>query len=426
MIRRVLTFLASLTIVFKTVGGVAEVTPTNSAPAEATAEQDSADLRGIAPPEEQGARMPFRAAALEANDFQLRLETGRSLREVKDYKRAESTLVQLLESRAPEEVKRPALLELAQTMQEQKSYQKAQTLYSEYVRRHANDPSVPEVLMRQGYLYREMGIPVLALSKYYGVISTCLNLKLDDMSYYQQLVLRAQQEIAETYYLQGKFEEAADFYHRLLKLEIPEDRRAEVTYKLTRCYLGMGSHVQVVANARLYLEKYGDAVDAAETRFMLADSLKKLERTAEALQEIFALLKAQDEKSKAAPEQWRYWQQRAGNTIANQLYREGDYFSALQVYEALAELNASAEWQLPVWYQIGLVYENLKQHEKATEMYEKIVLRAKDLAGTAPSIKAIMDMAAWRKQYVSWEASAQQANARMAPPPEEDPEPILN
>ena len=388
--------------------------PANNAPAEA-ASQAHGETPGIAP-EGERAIAPFRAAALEANDYQIRLETGKSLRQAKDYKRAESTLVQLLESHAPEEIKRPALLELAQTMQEQKSYQKAQTLYSEYVRRNEKDPSAPEVLLRQGYLYREMGIPVLALSKFYGVISTCLNLKLEDMSYYQDLVLRAQQEIAETYYLQGKFEEAGDYYRRLLKLELPQAQRAAVLYKLTRCHAGLGQHVEVVANARVYLEKHPEGVDAAETRFMLADALKKLERNSESVQEIFALMKAQDEKSQAAPEQWRYWQQRAGNTIANQLYREGDYLSALQVYEALAELSASAEWQLPVWYQIGLVYENLKQNQKATEMYERIVSRASDVAASAPSLKAIMEMAAWRKQYILWEASARQANAEMTEP----------
>ena len=57
-----------------------------------------------------------------------------------------------------------------------------------------------------------MGVPELALSKFYAVMSTCLNLKLDEMEYYQKLVLRAKAEIAETYYLQGKFEEATDYF----------------------------------------------------------------------------------------------------------------------------------------------------------------------------------------------------------------------
>lgn len=359
----------------------------------------------------------LRQQASELSKFQIALEAARKLHQSKELSRAESALIQILEGRFPEEVKRPALLELALVMHDQKSYPKAQQLYAEYVRRYDKDARVPEVLLRQAYLYREMGVPELALSKFYAVMSTCLNLKLEEMEYYQKLVLRAKAEIAETYYLQGKFEEAADYFSRLLRVDSEDLDRSDVIYKLLRSEVALKKYNEAVAHARLYLEKYSEYLDAPEARFLLADSLKKLGRNKEAIQEMDLLLQKQHAQSKTDPQQWLYWQQRAGNDIANQLYREGDFISALQVYKALADVNSSPEWQIPVWYQIGLVYENLKQTQKATEFYDQVVAREKESSAQKPSaaLKAISEMAAWRKQYITWESKAHLANQGLQP-----------
>jgi tetratricopeptide (TPR) repeat protein len=347
--------------------------------------------------------------------FQTALESARSLRQSKELKRAEGAYIQLLEGRAPDEIKRAALLDLGMVMQEQREFTKAQQLYSEFTRRYEKDPAVPEMLLRQGYLYRQMGVPVLALSKFYAVISVCLNLKLDELEYYQKLVLRAQAEIAETYFVDGKYAEATDFLNRLLRLESGNLERAEVLYKLIRCYNATGKYAEAVANARLFLDKYLDHSDAPETRFLLASSLKKLGRNEEALQEIDTLLRSQQENTKIDPKQWLYWQQRAGNEIANQLYQDGDFVNALQVYQLLAALNKAPEWQIPVWYQIGLIFENLKQTAKAVEMYDRIIARELEAFAKGPNASArqVAEMAAWRKQCLNWENVAQAANQQL-------------
>ena len=354
----------------------------------------------------------------KADYFQVILEAARRQRQDKDLRQAELTLIQLLEGRAPEEIKRPALLELALVMQEQKAYAKAQRLYSEYVRRFPKDGAVPEVLLRQAYLYRDMGVPELALAKFFAVMSACLNLQVEEIEYYKKMVLRSQVEIAETYYKQGKFVEAAEYLNKVLKLEGAEVNRADVLYKLVRCSWNTGEHNRAIANARLLLELYPDTPDTPETRFLLADSLKKLGQDKEAVQEILVLLQRQQAQSKTDPQQWLYWQQRAGNDIANQFYKQGDFLKALQVYQRLAEINEAAAWQLPVWYQIGLVFENLKQSPKASEMYDLILERLKaepEEIRSDATIKTIAEMAAWRKNFLAWEEKAQAANKQLEP-----------
>jgi len=123
------------------------------------------------------------------------------------------------------------------------------------------------------------------------------------------------------------------------------------------------------------------------------------------------LLREQRLRARSHPEIWAYWQQRTGNLIANQFYREGDYLRALDIYSSLSKLDPSPQWQLPVWYQIGMTYERLWQPQKATEIYNRIVGRESELDTNAPpSLKSIVEMARWRIGFIQWQINAEYAN----------------
>jgi tetratricopeptide (TPR) repeat protein len=246
-------------------------------------------------------------------------------------------------------------------------------------------------------------------------MTTSLRLKLDRLDYYQRLVLQAQTEIAETFYLQGKFGEAAEYLGRLLKLENPQLNKPQVVYKMIRSLAAMNRHTEVVAQAESFLARYAEAAEVAEVRFLLADALKKLGRTREATQQVLVLLESQQTTATNRPNNWIYWQQRTGNEIANQLYKEGDYLNALTIYQQLAQLNDSAGWQLPVWYQMGLVYERLMQPGKAVELYDRILQHEKELdsAQRTPSLDTVLDMARWRKEQLQWQVKTEAAHAAL-------------
>src|SRR5207248_11256333 len=128
----------------------------------------------------------------------------------KDYEQSAKSFATLIEGKAPDELKRSALIEMAVIAQEQNELAKAQQILAQYLRLFPQDAGIPEVLLRQGLLYRQMGAPALALSKFYAVMTSALTLKRGEVDYYQRLVLQAQAEIAETAYLQGKYEEATE------------------------------------------------------------------------------------------------------------------------------------------------------------------------------------------------------------------------
>ena len=352
----------------------------------------------------------------QLEEWQIILDMARRFKREKNTAGAVEYFTKIIESGAPGEMKRTALLDLALLAQQEKQVSRAQVIFNDYVKTYPEDPSVPEILLRQGLLYREMGAPAMALSKFYSVMTTSLALKLDKSDYYKELVLKAQTEIADTYYLQGKYSEAADFFSRLMKLDSPQLNKLGVHYKLIRSLASQASQPELISLANSFLEKYPKASEQPEIRFLLASAYKKLGRNNEALEQVKWLLESKQAQVGNNAAAWVHWQQKAGNEIGNDLYHEGDYVGALTIYIGLAELSTSPAWQFPVLYQVGLVYEKLQQPAKAKEIYQRLIDRQKELGATpSPSLAALVDMAKWRKNYLTWYSQAEHAAGAMKP-----------
>jgi tetratricopeptide (TPR) repeat protein len=240
-------------------------------------------------------------------NFHLQLDQARQQRRDGQPVVANRLLISMLETNAPAELKRAALLELALVAQGENQLLKAQQIFAQFVRLYPLDPRVPEVLLRQGLLYRQLGVSALALSKFYAVMTSALALKLDRIVYYQRLVLQAQTEIADTYYLEGKHAEAADFFQRLLKLDSPELNRVQIQFKLIRALAALDRPAEVVAQAQDFIERYANALEQPEARFQLATALKQLGRNREAMRQVLVLLESQQSSARQNPDNWIYW-----------------------------------------------------------------------------------------------------------------------
>jgi tetratricopeptide (TPR) repeat protein len=349
--------------------------------------------------------------------YQKLLEEARHRRYQRQSGEAQPILVELLAEESPEQFKQAALLELAMVAQDQNNGTRAEQVYAQFRNKWPNDPRVPEILLREGQIFRQLGLNTLALTKFYAVMTSALVLKNEKLGYYQKIVLQAQIEIAETHYLLGKYPEAADFYGRLLKQNSPELNRPQVQYRLVRSFAAVGRNDEVVSQSQDFLARYPDASEQPEVRFYLAQALKQLGRNSESLQQVLTLLQEQKSRTKEFPGLWSYWQQRAGNEIANQFYRESDYAKALEIYLNLAELDPSPAWKLPVSYQIGMTYERLTQPVKAIETYQEILSKQTE-AGTnsSPGLKAVFEMAQWRVKYLQWHDKAETVNRSLLIP----------
>jgi TolA-binding protein len=342
-----------------------------------------------------------------------KFETARYLRVTRQPREAEALLVELLGDNPPEFIQQSALLELAAAAQDQNDLPRAEQIYAQFQSKWSGDLRVPEILLREGLLYRQMGLNNLALAKFYGVMTGALVLKSDQLDYYARLVNQAQLEIAETHYQLGKYSEAADFFSRLLR-QTNSINKSPILYKLVRCQTSLGQYTDAVSTAREFLAQYPRAPEQPEIRFHLALSLKQLGRDNDSLQQVLILLQEQRATNQDRPEVWAWWQQRAGNLIANHLYHEGDYARALEIYLNLTQLDRSPEWQLPIKYQVAMTYERLGQPQKAAETYADILSNEpQSEASASPGMKAIFDMARWRNGFIDWQNKAENANGQL-------------
>lgn len=404
----------------------AEATPVAPPPAKSPVPAPRAEVanqiaEGLVNPDSEA------STTKETSEFAPMLEEARKYRREGDRARASHLLSSLLDSTAPSEVKRPAMMEMAMVSQDEGNLSRAQQILSQYIQLNPQHPTIVEAYLRQGMIYRQMGATGLAIAKFYSVMTSALNLRLEQLEYYQRLVLQAQTEIADTYYLEGRWEEAKDFLNRLLKMDSPHLNRSQVHFKLVRTFAAMGKPEQTVAQGLAFITRHPDAAEVPEVRFLVASAFKKQGRNDEALRQVLLLLESQQAVARENPQSWSYWQKRAGNEIANQLYQEGDFLGTLEIYQHLAGIDSSGPWQVPVWYQIGLVYERLQQPEKARGMFTNILARELEVTGTngTPGLQAVVDMARWRLGHLSWLQNAQAQSttllqstpASLSPPP---------
>jgi tetratricopeptide (TPR) repeat protein len=359
----------------------------------------------------------------QAVEARSKLEEARHLRLMRQPTVAEPILVDLLRDGNPDAVQQSAMLELALVAQDENNLTRAEQIYAQFVSHWSNDKRIPEIFLHQGQLFRQMGVNSLALAKFYSVMTSALALKNDQLAYYEKIVLDAQNEIAETHYEMGHYAEAADFFSRLLKQDNPALNRPEIQFRLIRSLHATANYTECASQAQDFLTRYADSPNQPEVRFCLALSLKQLGRNGESLQQVLTLLQQERTQAKDHPEVWAYWQQRTGNEIANQLYGEGDYTKALDVYLSLKQLDHAPAWQLPVTYQIGMTYERLLQPEMATQTYSNIVSRETELGTNAsPGLTAIVEMARWRINFIQWQSHADSVNQVLAASaPKKDP-----
>lgn len=367
-----------------------------------------------------------------ADDYASRLQNARHLRLGRLFAEAEVLYESIVQSSAPESIQRTALIEMAQMAQDQNELARAQQICAQCLARWPQDPEMPELLLRQGLIFRRMGLNNLAIAKFYSVMTSALTLKPDRFDYYQQLVLRAQNEIAETEYELGNYAEAVESFGRLLNLEAPPTNRSTLAHRFIHCLVALGRRSEAVAQCREFLQRYPDAPERPEIHFFCATALKQANRDSEALQQVLLLLREENHRAAGPDSNLAYWQRRAGNEIANQFYQQGDPMKALDIYIRLAALDSAPDWQLPVWYQIGLIFERLNQPAKAIEYYGNISRREKDVpADASPSLKSVLEMAKWRADFLGWQLNTESTSfelrastiglAKAEPPP---PQPL--
>ena len=329
------------------------------------------------------------------------INLGLSLAERQDYEAAEIAYRQVIESeRAGEaEIKR-ALLGYAHMFRRKGDLTKAAAIYERFLKDYPNDARVPDALLDLGRTYRGLGAYKMALSRFYALISSTLNLSGDGFERYQVLAKTAKFEIAETHFQAGEFAEANKYFTQFRLLDLAPEDRARAHFKAGYALRLQGDLEGAVSSLRAYIEQWPEDENLPEARYMLAVILREMKRPQDALNATLDLLRTEKSRMAADPKRWSYWQRRTGNQLANDFFEAGDTLNARAIYASLLELSEEPMWRLPITYQLGLCYERLGIIDRARFSYQTIV----DAAGATPpeNIAELARMAAWRIEHLEW------------------------
>ncbi|MFT3783363.1 MAG: tetratricopeptide repeat protein [Nibricoccus sp.] len=365
-----------------------------SAPEKADAAEPKVTIH---PPNAHQSATPEEIASL--------LRIGNAKLEQGDYVSSELAFRQVLAEKATPQQDHIALMGLARTHRKKMEFTKAAAIYDTLIKQSPEDPMLPTVYLEYGRTLRALGAYKSAIGRFYSVINTTLKLPEENPDAYRQLARTAQFEIAETYFQAGDYAEASRYFARLKLLDLAPEDRARAHFKSIYALTLLGEHEKAVAGFRSYLDQNPQDENVPEARYLLAVSLRVLGRYNESLATALELLRAEKKYVDSNPKRWAYWQRKTGNYLANQFFEQGDFSSALVIYQNLANLSPEPSWRLPVLYQVALCNERLHLMDRARECYETIIEGTRNAAKETPRRQELIDlfdMAEWRLLNLFW------------------------
>jgi tetratricopeptide (TPR) repeat protein len=345
-----------------------------------------------------------------SEEIQGLLTVARKYTQAKNWVDAEAAFHKILSLSIPDKEKRDAMLEMGRMFEASKSYSKIVLTYESFLERFPDDPADVDISIRLGRACRELGAFQSALGKFYNALHDSMRpVGAAGVAEQKKLALRAQFEIAETHFAKGDYAEARRFYSRLVLLDMGDDDRTLVQFRLAYTVYLIGDFGESVALNRRFIDEHPSSEHTAESYYLLSRSLQKLGRSDEAAKETLNLLKEEDSRQASAPDSWKRWQKRAGTEVGSELYEHGDAKNALAIFQRVAELDSTPESRLPAVYQIGLCFERLRLFSRALEAYTYITSDASRKGATPASSSnagGIKEMAQWRIDYLGWITNA--------------------
>ncbi len=324
---------------------------------------------------------------------QMKLEQG-------DTESAIIAFRSVAKSDAPTDVIITAHLGLARSYNAAGESIKAVATYEHLMKKFEAGMHTPIAHIEAGRVLRDLGSSKLALARFYSVIHTTLKLADTDGKQYRELVRQAQFEIAETHLLNGDYDEAVKFFRRFDLLDARESDLAWARLRTAHALDLSGDKIAAAKVLRNFIAKHPDNDQTPEAYFRLAQLLDELNQHNESLRVTLTLLQQVKSDDEENQENWRHWQQRTGNQLAHAFFERGEYGSALILYQALAHLNDSVAWLVPLLYQEGLCHERLMQFEFARDSYAIIAKLTED--ATENELLEIRRMADWRTRQLDW------------------------
>lgn len=322
-----------------------------------------------------------------------------------DNSLAERTFLAALKYELTEQQLAEVLLTLGRIYEKSGATSRELMIYEQFLEKLPNDKARPQVLLRQGRLYRSIGENDMAVNRFYGVINMSFKIGQDDLNLYHYLTQQAQLEIADTYFMTQNYEKAISLFQRLKLQELKDDERERVEFKEAYTHFHLANYPQAIETFSQFQQNHPQSQFVPEGQYILASAYRLTGAKQKAVDTVVKLIGYKVTEGDPNRENWFYWKKKTANQMANDSYQEGDFLMALSIYQAMASLSDQPEWQWPVIYQIGRCFESLQKFQKAEEAYTLIVSGEawKDKPFTStPALDTVKENAQWRLQHLVW------------------------
>jgi TolA-binding protein len=196
----------------------------------------------------------------------------------------------------------------------------------------------------------------------------------------------AQFQAAQQLYSEEQFEPAAAAYERVLAAKPSDEIAEKAAYKLGWAYFKNADYEQSLAAFRGQVQSFPDGALAADGKFMISESLMRLERHADAVT-AYKIARPAVEASGEVTAEVKLLTLLHGAQAAN---RAKDYETALDFAEAILEDFPDSSVEAEAWYEIGearkgqgSIDEAIAAWTEALESLGKTGARARSMIGEA-------------------------------------------
>jgi len=295
-----------------------------------------------------------------------------------------------------------ALKTLAIAAEYEGEFGRAMQYLTEYQARNPDSPVVPEALLRQGFLYRLMGQPNLAIEKFYETMTDATRLRSRNLLKYRRTTLMAQAQIADTYYADlRQYDEAIKFYQQLLNnnpVAPDEELSLENTkYKLIRCLVRRAMELKLHATdpakrrvnpllvderhqrltaltqeATRFLVNHPRSGFLSQVRYLRATAFEQLGDEKNADKDFRTLIETPASEKSDENNQRNFWRTKAALDLADRMFARKRYADAVQVYPVLLPHNPTLDAHIRIQQQIAFCHGHLDNLEEEIAAWTRI------------------------------------------------------
>jgi len=275
-----------------------------------------------------------------------------------------------------------ALKNLAIAAEHEGEFGQALQYLSEYHAHNPDSPMVPEALLRQGFLYRLMGQPDLAIEKFYETMTDATRLRSRNLLKYRRTTLMAQAQIADSYYADlRQYDEAIKFYGQLLNDPDEELALENTKYKLIRCLVRRAMELKdhaadpakrrenpllvderhqrlatLTQEATRFLVNHPRSGFRSQVRYLRATAYEQLGDEKNADKDFRTLIETPASKTSDEDDQRNFWRTKAALDLADRMFFRKRYADAVQVYPVLLPHNPTLDAHIRIQQQIALCH----------------------------------------------------------------------